>query len=534
MRLKLFLLSLLSALLLTAAWPDWGQTPLLFVAFIPLLWVQHIVSNDNRLRARHLFMYAYITFLIWNIACTWWVWYASPEGAMMAFLANALLMAFVFLIYHKVKRILPERFSTFSFIFIWISFEFLHLDWDLSWPWLTLGNAFGANPNWIQWYEYTGVFGGSAWVLLVNVLLFELIIHRNTLLRPVKLRSIYIGTVCLILLLPILFSFLIYSNFDLQANNCKPIDVVVVQPNIDPYEKFNGHFDEQLDKMVLLAASKTDAATDYVVLPETAIPRTMEEYDLRHSPSIIRFAQFSDSFPKLQFITGATTIKTYASGQKPSSTARTDKQSGIKYDVCNSAIVLNASRNFPIYHKSKLVPGVEKMPFPWLLGFLEDYAINMGGSTGSLGMQSERTVFKSENGKVAPVICYESIYGEYVGEYIHNGADYIFIITNDGWWQNTPGYRQHLLYGRLRTIETRKSIARSANTGISCFINQLGEIEQPQAWWTESAIRQKMYSKTGQTFYTRHGDYIARAFLWISLGMIVYGAFRLIRKKQTS
>ncbi len=180
-----------------------------------------------------------------------------------------------------------------------------------------------------------------------------------------------------------------------------------------------------------------------------------------------------------------------------------------------------------------MVPGVEKMPFPNQLHFLEKFALDLGGTSGSLGMQDERTVFVSKNGpgKVAPVICYESIYGDYVGQYIRNGADYIFIMTNDGWWGDTPGYKQHLLYGRLRAIETGKSIARSANTGISCFINQRGDITQPQDWWTASAIKETLYSNEGTTFYTRHGDYIANAMVVLSLGGILFATGNYFRKR---
>jgi apolipoprotein N-acyltransferase len=149
-------------------------------------------------------------------------------------------------------------------------------------------------------------------------------------------------------------------------------------------------------------------------------------------------------------------------------------------------------------------------------------------------MQEERTVFVSKYGpgKVAPVICYESIYGDYVGQYIRNGAEFIFIVTNDGWWKDTPGYKQHLLFGRLRAIETRKSIARSANTGISCFVNQRGDIDQPQPWDTATAIKQTLVSNEGMTFYTRYGDLIAIAMSWLSVAAIVYGIIRYFRRRS--
>jgi apolipoprotein N-acyltransferase len=534
MRGKLFLYSFLSVTLLSAAWPTWGFAPLLFVAFIPLLYVQQIISGDNRLRARHLFFYAYLTFVFWNLLTTWWVSYASLGGAIMAILTNALLMALVFLFFHKVKRLLPERIGAFILIPIWISFEYLHLDWDLSWPWLTLGNAMANNYTWIQWYEYTGVFGGSLWILLVNVLVFEILIHRNTLLRRFSLRLTYIISASAIFILPIIISLIHYHNFDMKANTVKPINVIVIQPNVDPYVKFTTDFRTMTESMLALAQDKMDSNTDYIVCPETSIIENLWENDMKFSWTVGRLHAFLRNYPKLKFVSGATTMYEYQPGDTLSPTARKFGGENKYFEAYNAAIQIDCTQTIQVYHKSKLVPGVEKMPFPKVLGFLGKYAIDLGGTVGSLGMQPDRTVFHSKNGpgNIAPVICYESIYGDYVGQYVRNGADYIFIVTNDGWWGDTPGYKQHLLYARLRAIETRKSIARSANTGISCFIDQRGDFYQEQKWATTASIKQTLYSTAGMTFYTRHGDYIAKFMLFLSLAGFIFGVTRAILKRR--
>lgn len=535
MRGKLFLLSILSGLLLAAAWPPYGFSPLLFVAFIPLMLVQHIVQTDNRLRARHLFLYSYITFLIWNGLTTWWVLYASAGAGAMANLANALLMSLVFLVYHKVRLHLPQRYSAFALIAIWVTFEWLHHDWDLTWPWLTLGNAFAGLHSWIQWYEFTGTFGGSIWVLLINVLLFELFVYRNTSLRPVKKRLWYGITCGAVVIVPIVSSLIYYHTLE-KATGVEKINVTVVQPNIDPYnEKFAGGFQKQLQKMLMLAAEKTDEKTDYLVLPETALVESLWEDNLPNTWSIRELRRFLKKYPNLKIVSGASTYKRYEPGEKLSATARKFEQMEGYYDAYNTGIQLDAdSTQVQVYHKSKLVPGVEKMPFPAVFKYLEKFAVDLGGISGSLGMQDERTVFKSAGSTtgVAPVICYESIYGEYVTQYIKNGADFIFIITNDGWWDDTPGYKQHLLYGRLRSIETRKGIARSANTGISCFISPRGDISQQTGWWVPAVIRAEVTSFKGETFYTRWGDYLPRIGAFISLFAISAAFFRWLRKRK--
>jgi len=159
------------------------------------------------------------------------------------------------------------------------------------------------------------------------------------------------------------------------------------------------------------------------------------------------------------------------------------------------------------------------LPYPEYLGFLNKIAIDLGGTTGSLGTQKERSVFKNKLNKavVGPVICYESIYGQFVTGYIKKGANCLFVITNDGWWGDTPGYVQHLSYSSLRAIETRRSIARSANTGISCFINQRGDILQKTKYWTADAIKAKINLNNNITFYVKYGDYIGRVAVFVSL-----------------
>jgi apolipoprotein N-acyltransferase len=533
MRARLFLYTFLSGLLFFLAWPVKGFPFLLFVAFVPLLLIQHYISTDNRLRARHLFFYSYLAFLMWNVGATWWVAciHTGQEAAYGAFAANSLLMAITFLIYHKVKRALPERYGTFALIPLWICFEFLHHDWDLTWPWLTLGNGFASWNECVQWYEFTGTFGGSFWILLINVLIFDLWIYRNTLLRPFKRKLIYISSLVFVIIFPLVSSLIIYNSLD-PAEGDQSIDVVVIQPSIDPYAKFGPQFREHLEKMLATAETKMDTSVDYLVLPETALVESFWENEIDHSYSMHRLFGYRSNYPNLAIVTGAATGRYFLQKEKPTLTARKFVQQEGWYESYNTALQIDTTHALSIYHKSKLVPGSEKLPFPWFFGYFESFAMDLGGTSGSLGIQDSRTVFYHPQLKtgIAPVICYESIYGDYVGEYVRNGARFIFIMTNDGWWDDTPGYHQHLAYGTLRAIETRKSVARSANTGISCFINMRGDVEQPQKWYDTVAIRQTMVSTDELTFYTRHGDYIAIAMKWLTWGLILWFWVRLFRQ----
>jgi len=515
-------LALLSALLLSFAWPSIGSlTPLIFIALVPLFWLEKDAFQKHLSKSKYrLFPYIYLSFLVFNTLTTWWVWFASDFGAVAAIVFNALFMATVFQLFHNTRKKWNSPYVYAAFPAFWIAWEWVHLDWDLSWPWLTLGNVFAGRSSWIQWYEFTGILGGSLWIILVNLALFFGVqtwmiskkIREKATLKPLLWA---LG----LLLLPLSFSLLRYHNYFDKGNE---VEVVVIQPNIDPYnEKFDGLSSiNQVNKMIDLARSKITQNTHYVVCPETAIPADFEEHAFQYTEEHNALKKLIEEFPKLRIVIGASTYKVYAPNEKPSETARFSKSEQIWYDYCNTALHMDASKDFAFYHKSKLVPGVEMMPFPGFFKHFQEFAFNLGGTTGSLGRQDYRSAFGNafDTVRIAPIVCYESIYGEFVGDYINqDNANLFFIITNDGWWEDTPGYKQHKLYGSLRAIEHRKSIARSANTGISCFINQRGDILQESSWWVPAALRGEVHVNPEKTLYTRFGDYIGRWCFYLSL-----------------
>lgn len=522
-------LSLLSGAMLSAAW-YWQLTILIFFAFVPLLLVEGDLSNSEAPKKRlKIWAFSYLTFLIWNLGVTWWVVYASFGGACMAFVFNSLFMSAVFLIYSNLKRRINKPWAVCLLIPIWLAWEHLHTLWDLAWIWLTVGNVFAFNTKWIQWYEFTGTSGGTLWVLLVNILVFKVLTGGEKL----NLKSKAILKIAAAVITPILLSYLILIVREPLSAKNKSVNTVVVQPNIDPYnDKFVLDFQSQFIKFMNLVRGKITDKTEYLVLPETFIIEGLREDQLQHS-EVLRW--FSDSliskFPRLKIVVGATTYSIFNDPTKLSITAREDKSSGQYYDEFNTALQLG-KEDIQLYHKSKLVPGVERMPFPALLKPLEKMAIDMGGTTGSLGTQDKRTSFTNAINKtsVAPVVCYESVFSDYVTEYVRNGASLIFIITNDGWWEDTPGKFQHLNYARLRAIENRRQIARSANTGISCFINEFGVISKPTGWWVEAVIEENIYPNNQLTFFSRFGDIISYTATAISLLIIGFAVFLRFRK----
>lgn len=529
-RFHRLLLSASSGFVLSLAWlgfPGW----ILFVAFLPLLYLDWFFTERKTEFAGGSFWgHAFLAVFIWNITTTWWIVHATATGALLAIFANSFLMSLVLWLAHVARRNFASNLGYIALVVFWISFEYFHFHWDIEWPWLTLGNGFANNVKWIQWYEYTGFLGGSLWVLLVNIALFRLL---KILVQKSTSYSIITNILGLLVLVfvPAIVSVRIYNNYSEES---KPVNIVVVQPNIDPYsEKYDAEAEnEKLKKFLRLAEAKTDNTTDFIIGPETLFenPGFWNEDLFSNNSYIQQLNAYLNQYEKAEMVFGVSSYKTYPDMASASETARTRNNS--IYDMYNSAIFLDKKGQIDVYHKSILVVGVEKMPFMKLLGFLGDFVINIGGTSGSLGRQEEPTNFTAEGGiQVAPVICYESVFAEYVAKYVRKGADLIFIVTNDGWWKNTPGYKQHVSFARLRAIETRRSIARSANTGISCFINQRGDISQATRWWTETSISGTLNANDKLTFYVRFGDFIARISLFISVLLVLNLLVRRFTKR---
>lgn len=519
-----FFLCILSALLLAAGW-QFHFSLFIFFGFVPLLIVEDNFTSQNSQRkvGLKLFGWSYFTFLLWNLLVTWWIVYASLSGAILAFVCNALLMSIVFLFFSSLKNKINQPWAIWLLIPIWMAWEHGHTIWDLTWTWLTLGNVLSFNEQWVQWFEYTGVSGGTLWILIVNILVFETI----KLNKKLNFFSKPILKMLLFIILPILFSYSFYFLRKVVVD--KKIEVVILQPNVDPYNvKFTLDYRSQFVKMLGILKNQVNKNTDYLVLPETFITENLNEETINEAEELQWFRDsLLHKFPNLQIIAGGNTYLLFDKNQtnRPA-TAREDDR-GFYYDVYNTALQID-SKTVQIYHKSKLVPGVERMPFPALFKPLEKLAIDLGGTMGSLGVQENRSLL-IDNRKgvaIAPVVCYESIFADYMTEYIRLGANFIFIITNDGWWDNTPGYIHHLNYAKLRAIENRRQIARCANTGISCFIDEFGTISQPTTWWEESIIKGQMKGIKEFTFFSKFGDILSYSacvcsillvFMWIYL-----------------
>ena len=503
-------LSLLSGALLTVAFPFSGSiTPLVFVAWIPLFVVALRLTQQVR-GLLNFFAYAYFTAFIFNVGTTWWIWNSTAGGALMAFICNSLLMAggltFGFGLF---KRLNAELFLI-ALGCTWISFEFVHFNWELSWPWLTMGNYFSIHPSWVQWYEYTGTLGGSFWVIAANILGVLFLLNRKSREYAIAFISI--------LSIPLLISFIVSKKVDIAKNPTQ--SVVILQPNIDPYtEKFNIDPAQQVESMLGLV--RPYLHNTLAIGPETALQEAFIEKDFNQTRSY-KLLDESLSSTNSSLLIGASTFQLF--DQKHSAASK-PLPNGSFYESYNTALFM-ADKQQQFIHKSKLVLGVEKIPFSRWLPFLEQLSIENGGTSGSLGVESEPKVFKDAEQAYAPIICYESIYGAFVAEQCNKGAQLLCIITNDGWWGNTPGHRQHNQFASLRAIETRKYVVRSGNTCISSVWNSSGECIKQLGYDTKGVLTAKVPLIKGKTFYVRFGDYLGWVSVVVLAALFGYKTFR--------
>lgn len=550
---KLYLRSALATgLLLALAWPGTGGfTPLIFLAWVPLLYAEERYARSAPgERPRNFMPYVMLALLVWNLATTWWLFCVSESLGTRLFtligpnVGNVLVMSVPWVLFRMVRRTLGGTVARGSLVVFWIAFERFHMHWDLSWPWLTLGNVFADRTAWVQWYELTGHLGGTLWVWLANLALLHVVLETGAQHRRLSRASL---VAFVVIALPLACSYLRYATYNEVG---PPAQVVLVQPDIDPYTEKYGAVDPlaQLDHMLAQAAPLMDSATALVVMPETALqePATLSneagrlafhglwENDMSDSRSLDRIRAFLEEHPGASLISGMSASRLYPRGAAYPVSARPIEGLGRAFDAYNAALLVRSDGSFEAYNKSKLVPGVELMPFESVLGPLGGLAINLGGTTGSLGTQEERSVLWTADKRVgiAPTICYESIYGDHVAAHVRNGANLIVIMTNDGWWGNTPGHLQHLLYAKLRAVEDRRDVARSANTGISCFIDQRGDMRQTTAWWAKATVRGTIHTNTVTTFYSRHGDFMGKGAYAGTVVVLVLALAAGFRRKQ--
>ena len=506
----LWILVLLFAVLMSLPWlvPHLGFLSLF--GFVPLLCADRVADQNG---VRRFWIWHYSAFVLWNAATTFWVCNATVGGGIFAVLANALQMSLIFGLFRFSKKrfggILPYLFL----MFFWLAWERWYLvQAQISWPWLVLGNAFARSIGSVQWYEYTGTLGGSLWIWLSNLGIFALMVSvlEGTFFRWRRFtRWCSVLGVALVLALPFAASAHIWHHFTEDSEGT--VDVVIAQPDFDPYQKFKSMTQEQQNEVLLTQFSEaSDPSFEGLLIAPETFTGDIFLNDVQDSKTWAAFSRFLQGRPGANLLFGASTYEYFQQASAPSILAR--KYGNGWLENRNSAFCTDASGRYDVFHKSKLVVGVEMTPYPKFFVPIDD---KLGGLMGRCIGQPEVTAlnYTAPDSTAVPfgcAICYESVYPEYCIGYVNAGAKFMTIITNDAWWGDTPGYRQHASFASLRAIELRRDIARCGNTGISGFINQRGEYVSSTPWWEQTTLSGKVNFSGRRTFFVEHGDIVGR------------------------
>ena len=526
---------------------------IMLVAFIPLLFMEDYIAHNNkdkRFCSTFAFIYSYPAFFIFTFTNTWWISNASPIGYIVP-VAEAAFMSIVFQLYSYTKKVAKQRQGAYFFIiFYWLTFEYIQYNWDINFPWLNLGNSFASYPILIQWYSVLGMEGGTLWILLSNILIYLCILslrtnHNSQVSTPAPSffhRYKYVLFAILILVVPITWSIILWNTY--KDDSSSSSKVLVVQPNLDPYtEQYVLSPQEVIYRVEDIASPYMDKDIDFLVLPESCIQEYAWEDLLLDTWSIQELTKFNQKTTDCQIIAGISSRKLLPEGVKTEAAREVNNMKGRYFESCNTALMFNNAvslSDIQLRHKSVLVVGVEKLPFKKYLPFVENLALNMGGTVGTLGIDATATNFyeKNKNIQVGVPICWESIDGEYTRQFVNNGANFLQIITNVGWWGDTPGYKQYFAISRLRAIENRRYVSICANTGISGLINAKGQVLTKSKYWTQDALKYDVPNLHQKTFFASHGDMFMRPFSFFSVLLLAYTIIRnriekKLNKKKT-
>lgn len=562
-----YLLCILSGLLLAVSFPPFGILGgfAAFIGLIPLL-----IALENTERLWDAAKRGYVATFFWSILATYWVGGWKGEGAVDPFLmisGIALALAHPFflfipiLIYDTMRRRFGRVAALVMLPIFWIGFEYGHSLGDLSFPWLNLYNTQTYNLYYIQFIEFTGSYGLSLVIILINILLYLLLRYNvvlgdklakatNAIRLKKRIRIYGIGTVALLIIAPYIYGMIRMETLSSEKDR-KQLTVSVIQPNFNPWDKWSRSSRSVTDSMYRSskrAIPKVGVIVDLLLWPETAItyPLTLQRtmYDLQDLYSFI------DTFG-VPILTGIPDREEYVVGRDSiPKDAKTSKNEKLKYRDWNSALLFykepSGKYNYQRYHKQKLVPFGEKVPFvdaiP-LLGEVFKWGVGLGSwNTGdsydvfALPLHHSK-VTQPDTAFISTMICYESVYPDYVREFVNRGAELITIITNDGWYGKSSGPYQHNQYAILRAIENRRWVARSANTGISSVIDDKGNIVAETELFTSSSITKQIPLESEKTFYTKAGDFIAIPFYWATVGTVIFfviTGFRRRKKRDVS
>ncbi|HLT23917.1 MAG TPA: apolipoprotein N-acyltransferase [Ignavibacteria bacterium] len=520
---------------------------LYFLVFIGFALYAYIVTTAETYR--QVIFRTYVIFLVWEMIAISWIGLSGFTKPIYFQVIGGLLTG----VLHPIFYFLPP---TIIFFFIarnvkfkkhqelillflppiWIAFEYLQILNEFTFPWLSLAYTQTYNLSKIQYIEITGMYGISLWICVIGLMLFYG--YRRISRKKWQLKSrqtvTFAAMIVLVYFLPNIYA-MVTSSYDKYTQNFDDgkLPVGIIQPNKNPWFKWDSdHFEITKEYVGLMEkSSQMKPKPELIILPETSLPYVMRMPINESKHMFIKEFVVTSGIPVL---IGTPDILYYPDSGYVPPDARVFSD-GEKYDIFNSAVLVEKGvkrEEYQTHDKFKLVIGSERMPYQDKALFLQDF-IKWSVGLSNFQIGKDTVVFNLDDKyEFNTAICYESVFPNFIREYVDRGSEFIVIITNDGWWGKLFGTYQHNQYAVFRSIENRRWIARSANTGISCTIDPYGNmydatpINERVVFNTEIGIRKE------KTFYTKHGDILANVMLFLMLSGFAYAIILKYRNKK--
>ncbi len=507
MKKRDILLSLLSGILLALSFPNFDLEFLAWFAFVPLFY------SIERKGPFHAFILGFLTGFASFLGILYWIVVAVHTYGNIPLIPSVLILlllvgylslfigAFTFL--NRFIQIRLELQTILLAPLLWASLEYLRSFFLTGFPWASLGYSQYMNLPFIQMADITGVYGLSFVILLVNASLYIVLLQWSK--RTFPLREVAITI--LLLLGFLIYGYLRMGAVDRQTIQNPPLKIGLVQGNIDQSIKWDESFQKETMKIYeRLSLKVADKKPDLIIWPETATPFFFQEAK-EFQPIVLDIPKKTDAF--LLFGTPSYKI-----------------ERGKVHHYNSALLVSPAGELRGKYDKIHLVPYGEYVPLGEYLSLG-----SLGEGIGNFKSGKETFNFTLPQGKFGVLICFEIIFPDLCRKFVRQGANFLVTITNDAWFGRTSAPHQHLTMATFRAIENRVFIARSANTGISAFIDPVGRIMKQGDIFTEEAMNGTITLSKEKTFYTLYGDVFAWICSAFSIALLGYAFIQNRRKR---
>jgi len=428
----------------------------------------------------------------------------QPVTRILLDIGVVLLFAYLGL-YVGVFAWLTRRWGLWAAPLIWPLLEFLRTKSQIGFPWGLLGYTMTPYIPFIQPASIGGVYLVSAWLVLVNVLLFRLgsAVWPQAPSRKPQARAVTWRAAWLVLafIAPLVFS-------ALYVRPLKPwFNVAIIQPNVSPLDK--GDWDSRVTiqaDLVRLTRQSAAAHPDLILYPETATLTDVTRSETM-GPAIRGLADSLNT----EIFTG---------------TPLYDE----RRNSWHNGTVLIRPGEQPVkqrYYKIRLVPFSEKIPYADELPIIRK--ILGTADMGDWARGHDYTVFHWSGGTLSTLICFEAIFPDLTREFTRRGSQLLAVVTNDGWFGRMVGAQQHAELAVLRTVENGVPMIRSANNGISFIVDPYGRILKQTPLFVQTILAGPVPQPLAPTLYRRYGDWFM---LLCLLGLIAGSAVRLVSARK--